>query len=467
MLKQLPRPITKFLLKTRLYKLIHPTYRKYTKISLKEKLEQLTSNKDLQALLSYHYPDYGPEPQNAPFLMHAMLQSHYLNGAYYPRGGPSQIPNKIIPVITKAGGQVLTKAPVKRIVVDENSNKAVGVELEDGKIIHSKIVISDAGFRNTFTKLLSNNDDTDGNGVVNGSEKKKKNNDDPTLDINMSTTGISLFVGLKGDAKSLNLPKTNAWIHPTNDLSATADRIRSMTLEDAISSNNDDKKECFSAKDMVLFVGCPSTKDSSWAERHPNQSTLEIITMIPYSWFERYANAWDTKARSHGPTYEQAKTILAEKMYNRVVEVLGGNKDGGAILPETLQDVDHYEVGTPLTFAHYYNSPEGAWYGLDMNLERFQPENFFLKLRPKVPGIKNLYMTGQDVMTDGLIGAAFGGVTCACSILGVVFPNSLLRNIKKDRKKKKQQKKTLEVEKVITPPASSTSDSDMEPAMNI
>lgn len=64
---------------------------------------------------------------------------------------------------------------------------------------------------------------------------------------------------------------------------------------------------------------------------------------------------------------------------NKVVEVLNGRM--GATLPTSLDQVDYYEVGSPLTFAHYYNSEQGAFYGLDNDMKRFEPRNFFLRLR--------------------------------------------------------------------------------------
>lgn len=98
----------------------------------------------------------------------------------------------------------------------------------------------------------------------------------------------------------------------------------------------------------------------------------------------------------------------------------------GAKLPTSLDQVDFYEIGSPLTFAHYYNSERGAFYGLDNDMKRFDPNTFFLRLRPEVPEVKGLYLTGQDVMMDSLGGAMIGGLLCARKVLGVINPTSLL-----------------------------------------
>ena len=60
------------------------------------------------------------------FAMHAILANHYLFGASYPRGGASEIAFHIVPVIEKAGGKVLVRAKVSKILVDEDSGRVKG-----------------------------------------------------------------------------------------------------------------------------------------------------------------------------------------------------------------------------------------------------------------------------------------------------------------------------------------------------
>lgn len=51
--------------------------------------------------------------------MHSLLITHYLNGAWYPKGGASEIAYHMIPIIEKAGGAVLVRAPVNRILFND------------------------------------------------------------------------------------------------------------------------------------------------------------------------------------------------------------------------------------------------------------------------------------------------------------------------------------------------------------
>ncbi len=44
---------------------------------------------------------------------------------------------------------------------------------------------------------------------------------------------------------------------------------------------------------------------------------------------------------------------------------------------------------------------------------------FFLRLRPELPKVPGLYLTGQDVITGDIFGAKVGGLLCAQKVLGV------------------------------------------------
>lgn len=70
-------------------------------------------------------PSVGVTPSQTTFSMHALLVDYYIKGAFYPRGGSSEIPFHIIPVIQRAGGAVLTKASVQSVLLD-SAGKACG-----------------------------------------------------------------------------------------------------------------------------------------------------------------------------------------------------------------------------------------------------------------------------------------------------------------------------------------------------
>ncbi|OWK10540.1 hypothetical protein Celaphus_00005504 [Cervus elaphus hippelaphus] len=155
LLKVLPLPVAQLLTKCGLLTRFSPFLRASTQ-SLAEVLRQLPASPELQAVLSYIFPTYGVTPSHTTFSMHALLVDHYLKGAFYPRGGSSEIAFHTIPVIQRAGGAVLTRAPVQSILLD-SAGKACGVTVKKGEDlvnIYCPIVISDAGLFNTYERLL-------------------------------------------------------------------------------------------------------------------------------------------------------------------------------------------------------------------------------------------------------------------------------------------------------------------------
>ncbi|XP_023392193.1 all-trans-retinol 13,14-reductase [Pteropus vampyrus] len=124
LLKILPLPVIYFLNKCGLLTHFSPFLRASTQ-SLAEALRQLPASPELQAVLNYIFPTCGVPPSNTTFSMHALLVAHYMNGAFYPRGGSSEIAFHTIPVIERAGGAVLTRATVQSVLLD-SAGKACG-----------------------------------------------------------------------------------------------------------------------------------------------------------------------------------------------------------------------------------------------------------------------------------------------------------------------------------------------------
>lgn len=67
----------------------------------------------------------GVTPSHTTFSLHALLVDHYIQGAYYPRGGSSEIAFHTIPLIQRAGGAVLTRATVQSVLLD-SAGRACG-----------------------------------------------------------------------------------------------------------------------------------------------------------------------------------------------------------------------------------------------------------------------------------------------------------------------------------------------------
>lgn len=81
--------------------------------------------------------------------------------------------------------------------------------------------------------------------------------------------------------------------------------------------------------------------------------------------------------------------------------------------PQLRDAMDYVELSTPLSTEWFQWNMEGEIYGIDHSVERFKQH----WLHSQTP-IKNLYLTGADIVTAGVGGALMGGVLTASRILG-------------------------------------------------
>ena len=336
-----------------------------------EVLKSITDNEQLIKVLCGQYGDYGLPPKQSSFVMHATVARHYFSGGSFPVGGSSEIVNTIDPVIEKSGGTILINAPVEEILV--NGNKAVSVKMSNGTIFKAKHIISGAGVMNTYGKLLPESLST----KYDLKPKLKK--------VNRSVAHACLYIGLDGSPQDLNLPKTNYWIYPEDlDHDGCVDRY----LSD------------INSEFPVVYISFPSAKDPDWNNRYPGKSTIDIITLVPYELFTQWEG---TRWMKRGEEYDTLKENLSQRLLDVLYQYM----------PQTKGKVEHYELSSPLTTQHFVNYDEGEIYGLDHTPNRFR-QDF---LQPRTP-IKNLYLTGQDVVTAGVAAALFSGFITTSAMLG-------------------------------------------------
>jgi len=135
-----------------------------------------------------------------------------------------------------------------------------------------------------------------------------------------------------------------------------------------------------------------SAKDPMWDSNHPNTATMEVI--VP-SGFEHYRK-WEKEPwKKRGGEYEDYKNSLSQRIVDKVYKHC----------PHLNNQISYHELSTPLSTKDLANYQYGELYGIDHNPERFRQK----WLKPKTP-IKNLYLTGQDILTVGLAGALASGV---------------------------------------------------------
>ncbi|XP_056405295.1 all-trans-retinol 13,14-reductase-like [Hyla sarda] len=362
-------------------------------------VERLTSNTELQTMFSYLF--YGVPPNDSSFMINALLLHHYKRGAWYPRGGSSEIAFHMIPVIERAGGKVLVRAPVTRILLDNGIATGVAVQHKDKEIcIHAPVVISDAGLFNTFEQLLP---------------PAVRNTPEVECLLSNLQYGMGcflVFVGIQGMSDELGLKSTNLWIYSESDLNSMMEKFSSLDFEQV-------------CKQLpLMFITFPSAKDPTYSQRHPGRSCMTLLTMAPYSWFQQWSGQ---KPRHRGDEYHSMKMKLAEHMVERAIKEF-----------QQLQGkIEYIEAATPVSNEFYLRAPKGSMYGAEQNCSRYQCEIISrMRSQTVVPG---LYLTGQDVFSSGVAGAVHGGLLCASAVLNKILYIDLLM-LKKRLKRRIRQR---------------------------
>lgn len=330
----------------------------------------------LRALLTTQWADYGLSPARSPFALHATIVTHYLQGAWFPLGGSSQMARTIETVLERHGGAIRVGQEVTAIALDERGH-ACGVHVTDRRgatpqrhLLRAPIIISAIGARPTYESLLP----TDGPVGQRTAPIRKQ-----IQSLGHGLSAVVLYLRLATDPRQLGVEGENLWINTALD----PDDLDGMT------------RDLLAGKPRHLYVSFPSIKAG-----HTRAHTVEIIAFVDPKAFARWKS---TTHRQRGEDYEKLKATISAGMM----------RTAGKVMPGLEQAVIHQELSTPLSVEHYTGHPQGAFYGLPATTERFLGE----AIRARTP-VEGLYLAGQDACMLGIMGAMMGGMAAACQVLG-------------------------------------------------
>jgi len=360
-------------------------FKTFAKKSVKDVLRQYFKDEQLMAVLGGLSIDGGPPPKKQSFFIHASILNHFIEGGYYPVGGPSIFAKEIIPIIEKAGGRVLVRAPVSEILIEDG--KACGV-LVKGNKIYAKNIVSNTGVKTTYLKLLKE-------------EKYNKYFNNIFKEVPSELSYNFLFVGLKGNSEELGLNSSNIYIWTENSFDKVVEEYY---------------KDPFSGDHLPpMFIASSSAKDPEWIKKYPNKSTVCVISWSKTNMFNNSNKPRKRKDEEYVENKKKVEKMLWNLLYDE--------------FPKCRNKVLYSSTSTSETVKYYLGSYEGECYGLDATTERFK----FNELKPET-NVPNLYLTGQDIVTSGFAGAMTAGILTASSILkyGTILDIIIGRNIIKD-----------------------------------
>ena len=328
----------------------------------------------LKAVLASQWGDYGLPPSRSAFAVHALIVSHYLEGAWFPRGGSARIARTFEKGIEQAGGAVRVAQEVTEILTENGT--AVGVRVSDhrGAQVHERVyrapvIVSAIGASNTFNRLLPTSGEI---GRRTGPARR-------TLErLGAGTSAVTVFLRLRHDPRSIGIDGGNIWVNRSLDHEG-AQRYSDSLLE---------------GHPHNVFVSFPSLKSGE------SPHTAELISFCE----EKAFRQWAGHPRGHrGPEYSALKERIARGMLELAESAA----------PGLTELVDYVETSTPLTYKHYTAHPAGAFYGPPATPLRYRSR----PLGPRT-AVPSLFLSGQDAGSTGIMGAMMGGVAAACQVLG-------------------------------------------------
>lgn len=325
---------------------------------------------NLRNLLAYMSPLYGGIKGETPAYVHALINVFYLNGVSRFIGGSMQLTNALKEIIESNGGKVMNKSEVKYI--DITSSLINFIETSDSKKYSADYYVSAI----SPTALL--------NIVKPGALGKLY--EKRISEIPVSYSAFSVFIEF--------FPKTFKFFNHTGHYHSN--------FEDIWGPNKRNNNNFIGS---LYFITPPDHRNQSYANR------MIVISVMNFDEVSKWA---DSKVGKRPKDYYKWKDEKTKQILNILEELYPGFK----------QCVKNIEAGSPLTIRDFYNSKEGSLYGFRKDCEDIFQSQISVKTK-----IKNLFLTGQNIILHGICGVPLTAIITAESILGEnIILNQLNKN---------------------------------------
>lgn len=351
----------------------HPVMIKYSRIPYQKLLDEVTSDRRLQAVLNGNWGTYGLPPAKASVLSPLTVLNHYIGGAYYPKGGSGAFRDVFLNALKENGAELKNRSRVVKI--DKRGDEFI-IETEKEEQYTARVLISNVDPGVTLGKLVHPR-------LVPSKERTK------AIKLRPSVGAFYAFIGTDLDLPSLGMTDANIYHYDDFDFNK---------IYDVLTASKDLERM------QAYFMTSPSVKDPGDGHAPQNHHTLEIITLMSYSRFEKWANAPSMK---RGPEYESLKRRVGESLL----------KAAERYLPGLAEHLEFVEYATPLTNEYWVNAVRGGCYGPEQTPDQVGPGRF----GTFSAGIDGLFLVGAGTIGGGIMPCVASGVLAgqkAASVLG-------------------------------------------------
>ena len=329
----------------------------------------------LRQVFSFETLLVGGNPLSVPAI-YSMI--HFVEktwGVHYVMGGTGALINGMVKKYHELGGQIKYNSEIEEIIINKRNSffskpKVSGVQIKNGELLKSNVVVSNGDYANTYMHLIKN-------------EFRRWNKDWKVKKMNYSMSLVVIYFGFKYN-KNLNLRHHNIILGPR--------------YEELLS---DIFKRKILAEDFSQYLHIPTLTDKSLAPKGHHAA----YTLIPVP---NNASNIDW-------------SIEGSKLTKTVLSFL--DKEG--YIPDLQKNLVHSEFITPNYFEHTLNSHLGNSFGVEPRLTHsafFRPHN-------KSEDIEGLYLVGASSQP----GAGTPSVMMSAKMTARIIANDFSDDLKKWR----------------------------------
>ena len=322
--------------------------------SVNEVIDEVITDPLLAKVLMGDLPLYAAEKDKTPFATHAFIMDFYNQSAYRFVGGSDSVAHSMVKTIERYGGRVLTRHKATRILCDDH--KATGVEINGEMRLEADYVISDAHPMRTLELIDSK--------LIRPAFRNRINA------IPQTIGGFSVYL----EFKEGTMPYMNY-----NYYGYQTDTPWGCEHYDELSW----------PKGFLYMHFCQ--------EPHPVWARTGVV--ISYMQMKEVEQWKGTSVNRRGYDYEAFKARKTE----RLLETLESH------FPGIRQCISHTWSSTPLTYYDYTGTEGGGMYGIAKDVSMGPACRV-----PHKTKIPNLFQTGQNINSHGMLGVLVGTiVTCS------------------------------------------------------
>ncbi len=329
----------------------------------------------LRQVFSFETLLVGGNPLSVPAI-YSMI--HFVEktwGVHYVMGGTGALINGMVKKYHELGGQIKYNSEIEEIIINKRNSffskpKVSGVQIKNGELLKSNVVVSNGDYANTYMHLIKN-------------EFRRWNKDWKVKKMNYSMSLVVIYFGFKYN-KNLNLRHHNIILGPR--------------YEELLS---DIFKRKILAEDFSQYLHIPTLTDKSLAPKGHHAA----YTLIPVP---NNASNIDW-------------SIEGSKLTETVLSFL----DEEGYIPDLQKNLIHSEFITPNYFEHTLNSHLGNSFGVEPRLTHsafFRPHN-------KSEDIEGLYLVGASSQP----GAGTPSVMMSAKMTARIIANDFSDDLKKWR----------------------------------